>query len=115
VSPAILEASAAVSGTIGVAHHNLYAFTEKLASLRYLIILTARWETSDSVTLDRRKVMSRDLARLRREYSVLIDDIAMNFSVQAAMDAKEEIERKVMVPKSIKPSASHFLEDRYSI
>ena len=115
MSPAILEASAAVANVLGISQRNLAAFTEKLASLRYLIILTARWEASDSIGHERRKLMMRDLVRLRREYSVLIDEIAMSFGIQAAMDAKEDVERRVVVPKGIKPPPHHEYEPGYSI
>lgn len=115
MSPTILEASATVSSTFGATQRNLMALTEKLASLRYLIILTARWEGADSVDLDHRKAMNRDLVRLRREYSLLIDDIAMNFGIPQAMDAKEVVERNVVVPKGIKPPEGGVHEDGFSI
>ena len=113
MSPAILEASAAVSTTLGAPQRNLMALTEKLASVRYLIILTARWAASDSIGHERRDLMNRDLARIRREYCGLIDDIAMNFGVQAAMDAKEDVEENVAVPKGIKPpeNSEEWVED----
>lgn len=110
MSPAILEASAAVSTTFSAPQRNLMALTERLASLRYLIVLTARWAASDSIGHERRKLMNRDLVRVRREYSGLIDDIAMNFGVQAAIDAKENVEANVMVPKGIKPPENPELE-----
>jgi hypothetical protein len=115
VSPTILEASATVSTTFGVPQRNLNALTEKLASLRYLIILTARWEGSEGIRQDHRKIMNRDLARLRREYSLLIDDIAMNFGIQPAMEAKDGVERNVTVPKDIKPPEGREYEDSFSI
>lgn len=115
MSPAILEASAAVSSTFGVTQRNLISLTEKLASLRYLIILTARWAGSDSIGHERRTVMNRDLVRLRRAYSLLIDDIAMNFGIPAAMDAQNEIESNVVVPKGIKPPENREYEEGFSI
>jgi hypothetical protein len=115
VSPAILEASAAVSAAVGNHSRNLPGLTEKLASLRYLIILTARWAASDSIGEERRKVMHRDLARLRREYSFFIDDIAMSIGIQQAMDAKERVEASVVVPKGIKPPEGHNYEEGFSI
>ena len=115
MSPAILEASAAVSTSVGTPYHSLSALTEKLASLRYLIVLTARWAISDSIGEDRRKVMNRDLVRLRREYSFVIDDIAMSIGIQQAMDAKECVENTVYVPKGIKPPEHRDLEEGFSI
>lgn len=91
------------------------SLTEKLASLRYLIILTARWAVSDSLGHERHERMNRDLCHLRREYSLLIDEIAMNFGIPAAMVAQEEIERKVVVPRGIKPPEQRAYEEGFSI
>ena len=115
MSAAILEASAAVSAAVGIHHRNLSSLTEKLASLRYLIILTARWAASDSIGEERRKGMNCDLARLRREYSFLIDDIAMSIGIQQAMDAKVRVENSVSVPKGIKPPERSVYEEGFSI
>jgi hypothetical protein len=115
VSPDILEASAVVSSTFGVPERNLISLTEKLAALRYLIVLTARWAASDTIDHERRQVMNRDLTRLRREYSFLIDDIAMSFSIQAAMDAKDEVEHNVAVPKGMQPPEGREYEDGFAI
>jgi len=115
LSPAILEASAAVSTTFGTPRRNLLSLTEKLASLRYLIILTARWAASESIGHERRNLMNRDLARLRREYSVLVDDIAMSFGITEAMEAQEDVERNVVVPKGIKPPARREIEENFAI
>lgn len=114
MSPAILEASAIVSTSTGVPR-NLTALHEKLASIRYLIILTARWEGSDNIGPDRRKLMGRDLERLRREYLGLIDEIAMNFGVREAMAAQEEVEHEVVVPRGINPPATQEEEDDFSV
>lgn len=115
MSPAILEASATVSSTFGAPRHNLMALAEKLASLRYLIILTSRWTASDSIGHERRKLMNRDLVRLRREYSTLIDEIAMNFGISAAMEAQENVECTVIVPKGIKPPQHRVVEEGFTI
>lgn len=115
MSPAILEASAAVSGSVITPQRNLIALTEKLASLRYLIILTARWEGSDTIGRERRVLMNRDLVNLRREYSEVIDDIAIACGVQAAMDAQHLTERNVMVPRDIQPPSVLEDEDGYGI
>src|ERR1700691_6230459 len=72
--------------------------TEELAALRFSIILTARWEASDSETPDRRAELRADLALLRKHYGDKIDEIAMTFGVEQAMKAKEEVERTVVVP-----------------
>jgi hypothetical protein len=75
--------------------------TEELAALRFSIILTARWEASDSETSDRRSELRADLALLRKHYGDKIDEIAMTFGVGQAMKAKEEVERTVVVPREM--------------
>ena len=61
---------------------------------------------------ERRKMMKRDLVRMRRSVVCLfIDDIAMTCGIQAAMEAKEDIESRVMVPKGIKPPQNRVLEE----
>lgn len=76
--------------------------TDELAGLRFSIILTARWEGSDSETPDRRAELRADLALLRKHYGDKIDEIAMTFGVEQAMNAKEEVERTVVVPREMK-------------
>lgn len=43
--------------------------------------------------------MKSELVWLRSQYLDMIDQIAMHFSVQAAMDVKQEVERGVTVPR----------------
>jgi hypothetical protein len=75
--------------------------TDELAALRFSIILTARWEASDSETPDRRAELRADLALLRKHYGDKVDEIAMTFGVDQAMKAKEEVERTVVVPREM--------------
>jgi hypothetical protein len=79
----------------------LAANLEELASLRFSIILTARWERSASEDLERREELRDELARLRCQYSEKIDEIAMTFGIQTAMNAKDEVEHTVTVPKGL--------------
>ena len=74
---------------------------EELASLRFAIILTARWERSASEDLERRGELRDELVRLRCQYSEKIDDIAMTFGIQVAMNAKNEVEHAVSVPMGL--------------
>ncbi len=74
---------------------------EELASLRFTIILTAKWETSASEDMEQRSDLRADLVVLRREYSHKIDEIAMTCGVQQAINAKEEVERTVSLPLGI--------------
>jgi hypothetical protein len=75
---------------------------EELARLRFSIILTARWEAAETDDAERRGELQVELAELRRTYFNRIDEIAMGFGVQQAMDAREEIERNVVVPRNLK-------------
>ena len=84
--------------------------TDELAALRFSIILTARWEASDTETSDRRAELRTDLARLRKRYGDKLDEIAMTFGVEQAVKAKEEVERTVVVPREIKLFTPSSLE-----
>jgi hypothetical protein len=88
----------------------LAASLEELASLRFSVILTARWERSASEDLERREELRDELARLRRQYAEKIDEIAMTFGIQTAMNAKDEVESSVTVPKGIDLSLA-LIED----
>ena len=81
----------------------LAANIEELASLRFSIILTAKWEASAGVEAERHDELRSELAGLRRNYSNKIDEIAMTFGVQNAMKAKDEVERTVAIPLGMKP------------
>lgn len=77
--------------------------TEELAALRFSIILTARWEASDDQDPQQRAELRADLLLLRRHYGDKIDELAMTFGVEAAMKAKDDVERTVVVPRDMKP------------
>ncbi len=77
--------------------------TEELAALRFSIILTARWAASDNETSDRRAELREELALLRRHYSDKVDEIAMTFGVQQAIETQDQVERAVVVPRDLKP------------
>jgi hypothetical protein len=76
---------------------------EQLAGLRFSIVLSARWEISGVLTGYARTELQNELRQLRSRYSEKIDEIAMTFGVQAAMNAKEGVEREVVVPKNMAP------------
>ena len=77
--------------------------TEELAALRFSIILTARWAASDDEPPERRAELRDELELLRQHYGDKIDEIAMTFGVQQAMEAQNEVERTVVVPRDLKP------------
>jgi len=81
--------------------NRLAASTQELAGLRFSIILTARWVASASEEIERRNELRTELEELRRRYSEKIDEIAMTFGVQNAIDAKENVERTVTVPSGL--------------
>ena len=85
--------------------------TEELAALRFSIILTARWEASDDEDPQQRAELRADLSLLRRHFGDKIDEIAMTFGVEAAMKAKEEVERTVVVPRDLKPLNIQYREE----
>jgi hypothetical protein len=68
---------------------------EQLAELRGSILLTAECEADAGHEPRRRAELRRDLEQLRRSYRARIDSIAMSFGVDAAMKAKEKVERTV--------------------
>jgi conjugal transfer/entry exclusion protein len=74
---------------------------DQLAGLRFSIVLSARWESSGSLSGDARTELQDDLRQLRSRYSSKIDEIAMNYGVQAAMAAQERVEREITVPKNM--------------
>jgi len=83
---------------------------EELAGLRLSIILTARWAASGDEEPDRRAELREELAMLRKHYGDKIDEIAMTFGVQQAMEAKEHVEQSVVVPVETEP----FVKKTYS-
>ncbi len=72
---------------------------EELARLRFSIVLIARWEEAERGDAERRMELHTELARLRTHYFEKIDEMAMTFGVQQAMDAKEMVEHQVFVPR----------------
>jgi hypothetical protein len=76
---------------------------EQLAGLRFAIVLSARWESSGALDLDDVVELRTEMRQLRISYSHKIDEIAMTFGVQAAIDAQAGVEREVTVPKNMAP------------
>jgi len=91
VSPTFLQVQ-------GSRENQLATKTSELAGLRFSIILTARWESEVERDLERKDELRVELDELRYQYSEKIDEIAMHFGVQSAMDAKEEVERTIAIP-----------------
>ena len=77
----------------------LASVMEELVRLRFSILLTARWEAAETDDPERRGELRAELADLRKFYLDEIDEIAMKFGVQQAMDAKDEVEHNVVLPR----------------
>jgi len=77
--------------------------TEELAAVRFSIILTARWVASDDETAERRAELRGELELLRKHYGDKIDEIAMTYGVQQAIESRDEVERTVIVPFEAEP------------
>jgi hypothetical protein len=77
--------------------------TEELAALRFSIILTARWAASEDEPPERRAELREELELLRQHYGDKVDEIAMTFGVQRAIETQNQVERTVIVPRNVKP------------
>ena len=99
MSTATVQAPIIHAAPLETAQAKLAAETEKLAALRFFILLTARREGMDSLDPEGSGILRNDLAWLRGQYSKMIDEIAMKFGVQQAMNAKQQVEHEVSVPR----------------
>ena len=71
---------------------------EELASLRFSIVITARWEASNEEDPRHKKELRAELDDLRTRYYDKLDQIAMAFGVSTAVQIKDEVERRVTLP-----------------
>jgi len=85
---------------------------EELAGIRFSIVLTAQWEALDTLPPPRRAELRAELFSLRAHYLDKLDEIAMACGVQAAIAAREEVERTVALPPGMTPSAMPIQWDR---
>jgi hypothetical protein len=93
---------------------NLIADTEELAGLRLSILIAARCAGSGSLPAGDRAHLRAERAHLLELFFVKIDQIAMTFGVQNAMDAQAEVERTVSIPRRAKPPARPAQYQRHS-
>jgi hypothetical protein len=106
MSTSVLDAAPIVPASVYIRlkhETNVAAMTQELASLRFSIILLARWEASRSVDLDNLAELRTELAHLRALYFDKIDEMAMIFGIKQALATKESVERTVTVPKDMMP------------
>lgn len=76
---------------------------EQLAGLRFSILLSAKWLGSGVLTGHAQTELRDELRQLRTKYSNKIDEIAINYGVQAAMVAVDGVEHEVRVPGNMVP------------
>jgi len=76
----------------------LSADIEELASLRFSIVITARWEAAGEEDPRYRKELRAELEDLRTRFNNKLDQIAMAFGVAAAVQIKDDVERTVTLP-----------------
>jgi hypothetical protein len=74
------------------------AKTGELAGLRLSVLLTAKWESEEDAGTDSREQLRAELDHFRNLYFDKIDEIAMTFGIQKAMDAKRNVEHSVELP-----------------
>jgi hypothetical protein len=106
MSTAVLDTAALIPATLYARlkrEPNFSAFLEELAGLRFSIVLMARWQASEHVEEENRAELRHELARLRALYLDTVDEMAMAFGVQQAMDAQKDVERSVEVPRDMMP------------
>jgi hypothetical protein len=89
----------------------LAAFRQELAGLRFSIVLLARWESSDNLDACNRGELREELAHLRALYLDTLDELAMTFGVQQAIEMKQEVERSIEVPRDMMPPIAACEED----
>ena len=85
---------------------------EQLATLRFSILLSAKWENSGVLGEPARTERRDELGQFRALYNDKIDEIAMNYGVQTAINAKEGVEREVLVPKNMLPPLKPRREEK---
>jgi hypothetical protein len=76
----------------------LAAKTGELAGLRLSVLLTAKWESEEGAGSDSREQLHSELNSFRSQYFDKIDEIAMTFGIQKAIEAKRDVERSIELP-----------------
>jgi hypothetical protein len=76
----------------------LAAKTGELAGLRLSVLLTAKWELEEGPGTDTRAQLHSELNNFRNLYFDKIDEIAMTFGIQEAIEAKQNVERSIELP-----------------
>ena len=102
-----------VADYMGDQQKDLFAAgAEELASIRLSILLTEEWAALETITAQRYSELRNELDTLRSSYHGKVDELAMTFGVQKAIEAKEEVERDVELPDDMSPSAMPIDSER---
>lgn len=100
-----VESIHSVAGCIEKQNKRLLALKRgELAGIRFLIVLTGKWEAWDSLPLGRRADLRTELFNLRALYLDKLDEIALEFGVQTAIEIKDEVEHTVAIPIDMTPA-----------
>ena len=84
---------------------------EELSSLRFSIVITARWEASPDEDPRHKKELRAELEDLRSRYFDKLDQIAMAFGVTIAIQIKDEVERRVTLPLNVNLAEAVIQQD----
>jgi hypothetical protein len=93
----------------------LAAKTDELAGIHFSVLLTAKWERAEGVSSERRAQLRADLSNLRAIYYDKIDEIAMTFGIQEALDARKSAARAAALPLETHLSARRNETEQHAV
>lgn len=91
--------------------NSLAARIDELASLRFSLMLAARYADSENQKVGHRDELRARLKVLRRQYSEKIDEIAIGLSATDTMRVLEQVEQNVVIPRGIQLSIESLEEE----
>ena len=114
MSTAITEPAALIPASLYARlrrESTLDAFHQELAGIRFSIVLLSRWRSSPGLDAANRAELREELTHLRSLYLDTLDELAMAFGVQRAIETRQEVERTVEVPRGMMPPLSDSEDD----
>lgn len=88
--------------------------TVELARLRLSLVAKMQWRSHGLGSPSHAYAAQRaEVRRLRSQYFEKIDEIAMRFGVQAAMNAQDAVERKLASSRPASDHLHHNAEDEF--